>query len=97
MPATLYEVQHDTHEKGYSLQQVMERFRDTQQLIDSTGLLSLDEVFDIPFSRNMMVRVEATAVPKVRASSFDSVESVELENQTSIERDSQDDIWEQPK
>jgi hypothetical protein len=54
----------------------MERFRDTQQLTDSTGLLSLDEVFDIPFSRNMMVRVAATAVPTVRASSFDSVESV---------------------
>ena len=54
----------------------MERFRDTQQLADSTGLLSLDEVFDIPFSRNMMVRVAATAVPTVRASSFDSVESV---------------------
>jgi len=62
------------------LLQVMERFRDAQQLADSSELLSLDEVIDIPFSRNMMVRVAATAVPTVRASSFDSVESVQLDN-----------------
>lgn len=31
VPSTLYELQHDTHEKGYSLLQVMDRFREAQQ------------------------------------------------------------------
>lgn len=56
--------------------------------------MSLDEVIDIPFHKNMMVKVAATAVPTVRASSFDSVDSMRLDHQTSLDRDSQQDLSE---
>ncbi len=80
VPSNLYEAQHESHEKGYSLLEVMDRFKDAQFAVETEGLLSLDEVIDIPFQKNKMVKVEAPVVPNVRASSFDSVDSIRFEH-----------------
>lgn len=76
VPLALYEVSHEAHEKGYSLGEVLQSFRSSEKEIDSQKGLTLDQVIDVPFMLNKMAKVDNPVVPKVRAQSHDSMDSV---------------------
>ena len=61
--------------------------------MEDESKISLDQIIDIPFAKNVMLKIEAPIVPNIRASSFESVDSIKFEKETSIEVESQD-IWE---
>lgn len=46
--------------------------------------LTLDQVIDVPFLSNKMAKVEVPVVPVVRAASFDSMDSVRMQQVDSL-------------
>ena len=50
--------------------------------------LTLDQVIDVPFLSNKMAKVEVPVVPVVRGTSFDSMDSVRMQQVDSVNSNS---------
>jgi hypothetical protein len=76
VPLALYEVSHEQHERGYSLHEILQCFKN-ESLEHSK--FQLDQVIDVPFVQDRkMGKVEAPVVPIVRATSYDSLDSLRM-------------------